>query len=826
MSARRRERTHFPRFALRIGWFAVAVFSLLYAVPIRAAVRGDVNLDTRVDAGDILVLEGYLAGRISLNEEALDAADVAPYDAVAAEITPDGDVNLGDLLVLVRGIDGDITLPAGPGTPTLVNPPSPTSLNPLSIDGTADVGSTLRVYVNGDLSDDAQCSVNASGNYTCTVVVLLDGVNTIRVVAAVAPGTSHASNEATVEYQNSLPRTPPPTITGEFVVWTKGEPAAPYVISSDFTIPSGSTLILTRGVEVRFTGSSTNLIVDGTPTAPGVLKVRGTDLGSNCVTFTSNAGSPSAGNWKGIEIAGASTASRLEWACIHYAERAVNVLAVNGNVTVVDSWITYFADAGVSTKGRAIVRRTLIDNTANPEQPEGAGIWVESAVALDPESGSYTDNEILGTATGVLVEFGKGLFLRNWIHDNATGVLISGYTSIPRFLDSNSITNNNIGIATVGLTAVVGQNQQLASPSINGNAIYDNDINVEAGAQDSQLTNRDMILNAERNWWGTADPNAIALSIEDRVDSNTPGGETRHSVDFAPFLDADGNVDLSYQMGLASDTASNGTDLLEDPAITSFTVLGRLHVPYGHNWTVPAGITLRVLGDPPNPSPALFGRGEIEVRGAIDIQGGTSAVRIESAVTPTPSPGDWDGIRITNRADQQSSIDGAIIQHAVEGIHVNGLTIGGLPGTGSLLLTNSTLCVFETAGVVLDHVKESTLEGNLIDNALGPPDCTTAGAAPGDGVGIQLVDSNAINPETNLRLVSNTIQNTRTGLHILGTSNPDVEDNDITSNTWGIWLQGSDFGRPLTDDQPEPHLWQHGHRRRRAAAGEPADLRL
>lgn len=86
---------------------ALAVL-LTPVVPALAATKGDVRIDQQFDLGDVVVLMRSLSGELALTSEQLEAADVAPM--VAGQAAGDGHVDVGDLRLLMeaaRGADVD-----------------------------------------------------------------------------------------------------------------------------------------------------------------------------------------------------------------------------------------------------------------------------------------------------------------------------------------------------------------------------------------------------------------------------------------------------------------------------------------------------------------------------------------------------------------------------------------------------------------------------------------------------------------------------------------------------------------------------------------------
>jgi hypothetical protein len=93
----------------RLGAAAAAV-GLVLALGAGAAgaggafAKGDVNGDGSVDAGDVLLLQQALQGRVTLTPAQAAAADVAPM--VGGRSQPDGVVNEADLMLLIRALEG------------------------------------------------------------------------------------------------------------------------------------------------------------------------------------------------------------------------------------------------------------------------------------------------------------------------------------------------------------------------------------------------------------------------------------------------------------------------------------------------------------------------------------------------------------------------------------------------------------------------------------------------------------------------------------------------------------------------------------------------
>ena len=103
---------------------------------------------------------------------------------------------------------------------------------------------------------------------------------------------------------------------------------SPYVTTTTVTVNAGVTLTIDPGVQVRLSAFH-QLVINGT------LSAAGTELLP--ITFTSNQGSPSAGDWVNIQLNGSSTGSVFDHCIIEYAgqgnEAALRTLSVPVTVT-------------------------------------------------------------------------------------------------------------------------------------------------------------------------------------------------------------------------------------------------------------------------------------------------------------------------------------------------------------------------------------------------------------------------------------------------------------------------------------------------------------
>ncbi|MBK8964319.1 MAG: right-handed parallel beta-helix repeat-containing protein, partial [Candidatus Competibacteraceae bacterium] len=348
---------------------------------------------------------------------------------------------------------------------------------------------------------------------------------------------SPPSNTIIIDYVNTLPRAQGGTIN-QNTVWTPGN-GDPYVISSTLQVSVGATFTLQPGTKVKFNNGN-GLQVDGT------LVVRGT--AAQPVTFTSGQAAPAAGNWPGIQINGAATNVTIDYAVVEYA--AVGIL---------------FNDNARGAVGHSTVRSSTIGVRFNAGS---GGTLVSSAVR-----NNWYGVQFYPASTGALTG--------NTIRDNAYyGVQVAAKAT-PRITGGNEITANNHGLYVAG-DGVAANNP---APVVTGNSLYGNaGYNYYATSFGAPATT---VLDATGNWWGSADPGAIAAKIYDY--SDYPSGSP--TVNFSGYLNGPGGAPVGGST-LQGTFASSATLVAG-----VYTALGGLYVPSGVTLTLEAGATLRFPGN-------------------------------------------------------------------------------------------------------------------------------------------------------------------------------------------------------------------------------------
>ena len=517
-------------------WSISALFSLALLIPAVASanLKGDVNGDNRVDVADSVLLSRYLSGEdIGISpEDLVEVADIAPV--LGGVSTPDGVVDVGELVVLMRGLAGEY-FPAPPVlTPATCDP----AANPISISGTGAENTEITIVAAGFPQATVPLGPEEV-DFTFPEVAVTDGPNSIYAVAT-DPATGFSSRPSNTLhwdcYENEVGRTSlPHEINSTTVVLTPGTPdlpcedcVGPYIIITDgLKITGTGKLILMPGTELRFAA-------DDTLTVKSVLFAYGTE--SNLVTFTSQSGT-----WNGIDFQAQNTCQAksldLQGVLISKAATGVKISApisvpAGCSASVSKSHI-YVGDGNTGINVNIPFEPTnpirtayVYDNTIEAPTPdEGTGIYV-----IGGKGTVFVDrNVVSGLEIGIHIKRSGAEFTRNEIDYNSDGIYIEGTNNSFKIKDRNIIQDNSEhGIYA---TPILESPPSSAwawgyfNPLITGNTIQNNgasvggNITIRNIEDEHGATN---VVDATGNYWGTVDVSVIEHSIADAADFTDP----------------------------------------------------------------------------------------------------------------------------------------------------------------------------------------------------------------------------------------------------------------------------------------------------------------
>ncbi|MGH0028973.1 MAG: right-handed parallel beta-helix repeat-containing protein [Myxococcota bacterium] len=756
---------------------ALALLPLLLAGAIGALPNqrppGDVNGDRELDVADTLALAQHLRGHTLLDAAGLAAADIAPV--VSGIVSPDGEVNVADLMVLTKVVGREL----GPDAPAL-DPVSPTPPNPASVSGTAAPGALVHLFVSdgaGNAVHVETATADGLGTFSVASLPLIyDGTNEIFAMAEDASGyLSAASLMQTVSSANAAPQLAPSQIASGVQVWTKHQNGPYEIPSGGLSIAAGATLVLGPGAVLEFKTGDTldvsgELVALGSSTEAVAFRAETTD-------------------WDGFDFQAAAS-SLLSHATIHQvhqsAGRAVYVRS-GADLTIRNSLIDVSnvnlrgvqVDSGSSlsfewSEARGASERGIFFNSASVSKISHSLISGFN-ICLDLNFGGahvIENTEITGCSTGAFARGTRAkMFPGNRFHGLTTGILLFA-ENCPGF----------------GCWKAADK-----FPAVRDSVFENNNTHINAGAA-SQWTGdndgRRAVMDARRNYWGETDPDLIADKITDVTDNFIAGSEGYVSessdgalVDFTPIrTSAGGPLDYTY--------VSGRIDLDFDPAISAPAVreaVGPLLLWDGLEATIPAGTTIETFVDEVNGVPI-----DILISGTLTIAGTSADPVVFTGPGPSPLPGDWWGIRL-DADSTASALDYIEVSHAIEAIRAESTDIS---------INNADLALFSRAGVVLDQVASSSeVTDSVISGVISSPPLVTVKDDPdGNVTGVEIIDSFAgcaASPGTCGSISGNAINHLVTGIHVLGGSDPELIGNYIQNNIWGIWLQATASGEPL-----------------------------
>ncbi|MEW5251350.1 FlgD immunoglobulin-like domain containing protein [Microbulbifer sp. 2201CG32-9] len=523
------------------------------------------------------------------------------------------------------------------------------------------------------------------GNAALTVLDATDNwwgtTNPAQIAAKIYDWSDSPTSAPVVNYSGYLDGVAgEPVYSGEFlngpIAADTTLSAGEYQIQGNVTIAQGTTLTIDPATQL-------NIAVNAKLQVQGALLIAGS--GESPVVFKPTAAACDGTNtqrqdWRGIEVLAAASAS-IEYAEIHCASKGVHF---NG--------------------GDGAIRHTrLLNNHAAVEM-----IATSPETAIAPE---LLANEIRGSFFGISVQ-------RN------SAPLISG---------DNEITGNYYGLYATG-----NNNQaQNPAPVVTGNSIYANTShNYNAGSFGNPAL---AVLDAKGNWWGSADPAKIIITIYDHKNSSSSP-----FVNYANYLAAPGG----------------------QPAYDGQTLLGPisedLTLPSGdhrmlQNIVVEPGVTLTLQPGASLKSAPDF---KLQIAGNL-VARGITGERVEfSSASPTPQSGDWYGIEVVTGGIVD--LDYARIEGAVYGLDFNG-------GQGTV---RNSLFRFNTHGIYI--------------RANSDPLITDGNEITLNDYGVYII-GNGVPKDNPMPVITgnNLYGNSSYDLYTTGFGDPQSVTLDITGNWWG-----------------------------------------
>jgi co-chaperonin GroES (HSP10) len=319
-------------------------------------------------------------------------------------------------------------------------------------------------------------------------------------------------------------------------IWTLVD--SPFVVSKNVTVYSSATLTIEPGVEVKFGGDFSLIVL-------GKLYANGT---SKSITFTSNKIQPEVGDWNAITFNGMGK-SVLIGCFVAYAEDGISV--ENGNVELGNSTISLCQNGITVTNGELVIENSTVSlcrqNGVNITNSES--IVQNSLIAENQENGiCITGNGQITIQKNTVLANGNGVLLTgNEISGvNISQNIISASKQSGIRIDANNtdfaIINNNVSSNDKGFYISSPKSTYITNNSISYNKIgilYDDgdhtaNFNDIYGNEMGMNVLFNATVNAEHNYWGDQSGPYHAL-LNPNGQGNPVGGDGVN-LDFIFFL--------------------------------------------------------------------------------------------------------------------------------------------------------------------------------------------------------------------------------------------------------------------------------------------------
>ncbi|MBI5214357.1 MAG: right-handed parallel beta-helix repeat-containing protein [Ignavibacteriae bacterium] len=501
-------------------------------------------------------------------------------------------------------------------------------------------------------------------------------------------------------------------------VWTVA--GSPVIVTATVTVNNGVTLRIEPGVVVKF-DAGTQLIVAGKLLADGKA--------DSVITFTSNAGTPAAGDWNSIEFQnGLNVGSVFDYCLVEYGgsgANAANIFYKTGaySIAITNCTVRYSQNHGVNVRASSprIARSTFSDNA-------GFGIFTDLSLGYTVD----TCLVIRNTTGGIRIAVNATTVVNTCIVDsNGTGIYIDASARPTIWYDT--IRANTIGIEFTS----VGSSQ----PTIKDNVIMNN---TTYGFKNSGTST----VKAEYNYWGhdmgpyNSDFNPTGL-----------GDAVTNYVDFHPWniwVGAYPVVNVTANITVNTTWSANTVYWIKNDV--TVTAGDTLTIAPGTVIKFAAGVSLTISGT--IKAGGIDGGMIVFTSEKDDSYGGDS--NGDGRVTG-PTAGDWETVYLSGGGNNSSILNYCIFKF------------------GGTLYTYAELVVSNCSPSITNiYVTNSSNTGmNMTNSSSALPNCSFSGNG---GVGVSM--NNVNTTITNSEIVGNGSY----GLQALGTSHYSVSNSTISRN--------------------------------------------
>lgn len=344
-----------------------------------------------------------------------------------------------------------------------------------------------------------------------------------------------------------------------------------YIVNGDITIPTGQTLIIEQGTEIKFDGYY-SVTVNGTITANGTL--------NNPIEFSSNTGSTTADFWNNINInSNLSNPSTLNYCILENAKldnngNNIGVIHINGNAIITNNIINNSEATGirVSSSGTVSVFGNTITNCHY-------GVLVAGTGNISIDNNKISNTNSIGIAANN--QSSNTLVTNNIVHDcYPYGIQVTGNMNVTNNMIYNINGNGAAGIFVNGYQPTLSNNTIFSNT--NGIMLYSD---VSTYNPKPKINSNIIINNSQYGIFsmGVPKPSLVAYNLfynnTNGVGNNLPAGVGTVITTNSNGTDSDAynNIFSSPQLVSTNPTDSNFCELNSnsdainagDPTITN-----------------------------------------------------------------------------------------------------------------------------------------------------------------------------------------------------------------------------------------------------------------